>query len=229
MAFLDRIQFLFQLFLVCVRGVLDLLLEFVGSPFERVDGQIIALTGAAFSWEIEEEPDQDHAEQNQRAGTADKRPAGVENPACHRSQRGPFVDRHFHDENGRISPQQRPFQSPRHQRGHNQPNAIHGEEREALDPPRASGFDKRGDQEQIDRQPGGTAHQRGDQDRRQAVATVFDHPRRHDSRHRAGHRRQHGYKRLAAQSATRHQAIHQECRPGHVTAIFKHGDEREQD
>ena len=45
-------------------------------------------------------------------------------------------------------------------------------------------------QQDVDRQTGRTAHQRGDEDRGQPIAAVLDHPRRQDAGHGTGHRRQ---------------------------------------
>ena len=109
------------------------------------------------------------------------------------------------------------------------PMEVHGKHRHARHPPGTTVGQERADQQHVDRQPGRAAHQRGHQDRRQPVAAVFDDARGHDAGHRAGHRGQQRNERFAAQPAARHQLVHQERRPGHVAAVFQHGDEGEQD
>ena len=71
-------------------------------------------------------------------------------------------------------------------------------------------------------------HQRRDEDRGQPISAIFDHPRRHDRRHRAGKRRKERDKRLAAEPDAGHEPIHQERGSGHVSAVFEQGDKEKQ-
>ena len=84
------------------------------------------------------------------------------------------------------------------------------------------------DQQRVDRQPGAAAHERGDEDRGQAVLAVLDGARGHDAGDGAGEAAKQRDEALAVQADLGQQAVHQEGGPGEVAAVFEDREEEEE-
>ena len=128
--------------------------------------------------------------------------------------------------------QKRSLEQPRHQQRHNDAEQIHPEHRGALqqlrDAKNRMRWNASRDQQGVNRQPRGAAHQRRDENGYQPVFGGFNGARSHDAGNRTCERTQHRDETLAMQSDLAHQAIHQKRGPRHVARVFEEADEEKQ-
>ena len=92
---------------------------------------------------------------------------------------------------------------------------------------RPVGEDQAG-QQHVHRQPRRAAHERRDEDRREAIAAIGNQPRAHDAGQRARVRREQRHERVARQAEAIQQPVHHERRAREVAGVLEQADEEEQ-
>ena len=95
----------------------------------------------------------------------------------------------------------------------------------------ARGAEKGPRQDDIDRQLGGTGHERRDEDGEDPVLFTLQGPGRHHRRHVAPEAHEHGDEGFAVEADQVHDLVHEKSGPGHVAGVFENSDEekKEQD
>jgi hypothetical protein len=108
---------------------------------------------------------------------------------------------------------------------------VHPQHRQPLQleqPEDADVWNARGDQQDVNRQPGGTAHEWRHEDGHQPVLRTLDGACGHDPRNGAREGAEHGNEALAMQPHLAHQPVHQKRSSGHVPCVLKQANEQEQ-
>ena len=135
---------------------------------------------------------------------------------------GQTVVGQLHYERDRLALKEHLLIEERVQDPHNDPEQIQaGHDKSAL--PREEGVDE----ERVDRQFGGAAHERRQQDRHAAVPLAGKRAGRHDRRHCTAEADQHRYDAAAGKADPAQQLIHKERDSGNVPAVLQKRQEKE--
>ena len=129
---------------------------------------------------------------------------------------------------GGFAPVERLVEQPCERCGQECADEVHDEERDAGHLRPVAWFHKGSNEQNVNRQACGAAHEWCDQDGDDAGLVVADRASRHNARDGAGKAGEQGHEALAVETAPLEELVHQEGGTGHVAGFFQQRDKKEQ-
>lgn len=178
-----------------------------------------------------EEPEDDAGAQDDGAGALDEQFGSIPHVAEHDLKDGASVGGEFEDEQWGVAFEEGFFEQPGESEGGDDSEQVHAQQSEALESEESGDLaigDEGADEQGVDGQSGGAAHEWGYEDGGEPVLMVFDGAGCHDTGDGAGEGAEEGDEAFAMQSDPAHDAVHHEGAAGHVAGIFEEAEEEEQ-